>query len=79
MPKRQNRLGMKKSGKLQKGRQQGSQTGRQARKSNSASFHRHPGQGMRGEQGGQREATRAPSQESKGSDTRKRTRPPSER
>ena len=79
MAKKQSRLGMKKTGKLQKGRQQGSQTGRQAHKSNSAEFHRHPGQGMRGEQGGSREAARRPGQESKGSDTRKNTRPPNER
>lgn len=67
-----------KSGK-QKGRQQGSQTGREAVKSNSQEFFRHPGQGMRGEDGGEREAAREPSQESKGSDTRKHTRPPNER
>lgn len=66
-------------GKLQKGRQQGSQTGREAFKSNSQEFFRHPGQGMRGKQGGQREAERTPGQESTGSDTRKHTRPPNER
>lgn len=69
----------KNAGNLQQGRQQGSQTGRQGFKSNSQEFFRHPGQGMRGKQGGQREAERNPSQESTGSDTRKRTRPPAER
>jgi hypothetical protein len=64
---------------LQKGRQQGSQTGRDAFKSNSQQNFRHPGQGMRGKEGGQREAARRPSQESAGRDTRKHTRPKSER
>ena len=68
-----------KEGSRQKGRQQGSSTGREAFKSNSQEFFRHPGQGMRGKQGGQREAGREPGQESAGSDTRKRTRPKSER
>jgi len=63
----------------QKGRQQGSQTEREAHKSNSAEFFRHPGQGMRGREGGQREAEREPGEKSKGSDTRKHTRPRSER
>jgi hypothetical protein len=63
----------------QSGRQQGSQTGGEAYKSNSQSFHRHPGQGMRGKQGGQREAAREAGQESTGSDTRKKSRPRSER
>lgn len=63
----------------QKGRQQGSQTGREAFKSNSQEFFRHPGQGMRGKEGGQREEAREPSGESVGSDTRKHTRPKSER
>lgn len=63
----------------QKGRQQGCQTGREAFKSNSRQDFRHPGQGMRGKDGGQREAARQPSQESTGSDTRKHKRPKSER
>lgn len=63
----------------QKGRQQGSQTGREAFKSNRQQDFRHPGQGMRGKNGGQREAARQPGQESSGSDTRKHTRPKSER
>jgi hypothetical protein len=66
-------------GQKQKGRQQGSQTGRQAFKSNSQEFFRHPDQGMRGKDGGQREAEREPGQETTGSDTRKRTRPKHER
>lgn len=70
--------GSKSSG-LQQGRQQGSQTGRQAFKSNSQEFFRHPGQGMRGKEGGQREAQRAEEPELTGSDTRKHTRPKSER
>ena len=70
---------VKNVGGRQKGRQQGSQTGGEAFKSNSQDFFRHPGQGMRGKQGGQREAERAPGEESVGSDTRKRTRPKSER
>lgn len=63
----------------QKGAQQGSQTGGEAYKSNSQEFFRHPGQGMRGKDGGRREAARTAGQESAGSDTRKRTRPPAER
>lgn len=63
----------------QKGRQQGSQTGREAYRSNSADFFRHPGQGMRGQEGGTREAEHEPGSQSTGSDTRKHTRPEQER
>ena len=79
MRKNANTAKPKNDGGRQKGRQQGSQTGGEAFKSNSQEFFRHPGQGMRGKQGGQREAERTPGQESVGSDTRKRTRPKSER
>lgn len=70
---------LKKSDQHQKGRQAGSSTGREAAKSNNQEFFRHPGQGMRGAQGGKREAERVPGQESAGSDTRKHTRPENER
>lgn len=64
----------------QKGRQQGAQTGGEAFKSNSQEFFRHPGQGMRGNEGGQREAAeRQPGSHTTGSDTRKHTRPENER
>ncbi len=63
----------------QKGRQQGSQTEREAAKSNSLEFFRHPGQGMRGEEGGQRERDRRESPKPSSGGTRKRTRPPAER
>jgi hypothetical protein len=79
MAKRNGKSKIKKTARLQKGRQQGSDTGRDAWKSNSQEFFRHPGQGMRGKQGGEREEARNPGQESVGSDTRKHTRPKSER
>lgn len=78
MIKKAKRAGAKPSTR-QKGRQQGSQTMGEAHKSNSEQFHRHPGQGMRGKQGGAREAERAQSAESKGNDSRKHARPPQER
>lgn len=63
----------------QKGRQQGSQTRGEAAKSNNQQFYRHPGQGMRGKEGGLREEEREPGQETTGSDPRKHTRPEQER
>jgi hypothetical protein len=65
--------------KKQKGRQFGSSTGKDAMKSNSQEFFRHPGQNMRGKEGGAREAARDPAQETTGSDTRKKSRPKNER
>jgi hypothetical protein len=59
---RQNISRGKNAGEKQKGRQQGSATGREGFKSNSQAFFRHPGQGMRGKDGGRREATRTPGQ-----------------
>ena len=63
----------------QKGRQPGADTNREGDKPGNEEFRRQPGQGMRGEDGGQRESGRGPSGESTGSDTRKHTRPPAER
>lgn len=68
-----------KSGTQQKGRQSGSDTSRSAAKSNNQQSFRQSGQGIRSEQGGQREVSRQPGAQSKGSDSHRRTRPAAER